>query len=317
MSCKTTLAVLLLVFAAVRCAPAAGGAASPWRESVRLEVARPSGQADYLAAFEGGALTWQARELRARCADGSTPLAAERVLVRPWVEVIRCSGSGRELVGIGEDAAIRWRRGLDVESGKYRLERALIGVAAGALALSDLEVLAPEDGKVIFAGPRNEIPSEKRAVPRFTLTGPILFAAGGFYHFEVESSTLGTSGGLYRLEPRDDFSRSLTLPVEAALFGRYWRAEDFEIDDSGRFLAIAEQWSNRGPSGVRLTVYDLQERRVVAQHELGKGEYCQEPQVVLGPGGELLFTYWNVSQGKQILLSYTYQPSPAGAPPRE
>lgn len=294
------------------CGVAAEPPAAPWTESRRLEVARPSGQADFLLSFESGRFTWEARPPLFRCLDGSAPTVAKTWRVGPQVEELRCApeGGGLHLAGGAGKAENEplWRVPLELSSGPYRFTRRVVGDSRSGIVLSDLEVIMPATGKILVLGPRDEIASEGRSVPRYNVVGATLFAADAFYRFEAESTVLGTEGGLFRLRLPPGPVREDLLPVDAGLFGRYWRAEDFEIDPSGRFLAIAEQWSARGPAAVRFTVLDLQKRRIVSQAEFGKGEYCQEPRLELGPGGELGFTYWNVSRGQQLVVEHQLLP---------
>lgn len=245
------------------------------------------------------------------CGAAGAPVRRTTWVREPRVEEIQCSGEAggeRFLVGFGPAGEERWRRRLSFASGAHRIAEWVTGAGAGALVLSDLAVLSPASGEVLFPAPAHPIRGEERAVPTYALQGRALYLSeGAFLIFDAEVTLAKHRGGLYRLDPRSG-RRDLLLPVTAPLLGGAWQVEDMALDPDRRHLYLAQRLARRGPGAVSFTVFDLAERRVLCLDVAAEGRWVREPKLVLGDDGSVGLSF--LDEGARTAELRVYRRNP-------
>jgi hypothetical protein len=231
------------------------------------------------------------------CPDGGT---ARAVLAVPRVDLWRCRDGRSLLAGIGANAAPRWVRPLERRSGQFRLTENLIGANPHMLLLGSLEGWSPLDGTTRHVAPIKEIRGEQRSVPRYRFSYPGVYRANttDFFAYDPE----GEEAGLLRVVPGSD-RRERLAPVERERFAPI-HVFDLQLDATGRYLLIAEEWAFRGPHWVRFAVFDIASRRRVFEERHGADGISREPHIVVGPDGHVAFAYRDDTRLSHVVVHY-------------
>lgn len=235
------------------------------------------------------------------------------LLVKPRVEEIQCVVGGNEyllLLGFDELGKERWRRKLEFLSGQHRIKEVVIGSDASALILSDLEVLAPEDGKVLFSAPVHLVEGN-RSTPNYQFNRRAVFVASEqkFIIFDADVTLVRRRGGLFRLDPKKGV-KELVLPALTTPLGGLWGVQDMALDMGGRHLFLALRRDGRAGGGTALVLFDLAEKRILYRDNFSNGD---SPRLTLGLGGLVFFTY--IDRKSQEIVAVHYRATRiAGSP---
>lgn len=225
-------------------------------------------------------------------------------LSAPRVDEVACGGKGF-LLGLDGSGRITWRRPLGFRSGSYTFDEIVVGAARDGVVLNNLTVLAPGNGKVLFAPPTHPVDKEARPVPDFDLAESTIFLPDrrAFVTFEADVSLLERSGGVYLLDPRTG-KRDELLPVSTSLLGGYWRVEAMALDAGRRHLLLGHRFSFRGPGGVSFVVFDLAERRTVYEERFIEDHYGGELAFAVDGRGTIGFSFADLTEGRRRLVQY-------------
>ncbi|MEO6195811.1 MAG: hypothetical protein ABIS20_22555 [Thermoanaerobaculia bacterium] len=244
-------------------------------------------------------------------------------MLAPRVDEVRCrqevpGGSPRLdkfLVGVDAAGKTVWSRRLGFKSGEYTFDESVIGASIEGLVLSDLGVLSPRTGQVLFPPPAHPVPGAPRSAPDYDFASRALFVAADrtFLVFDAEVTLTRRTGGLYRLETATG-RRELLLPVAATLLGGSWRIEDIAASPDPQRILLAQRKEARGPGGVSFAVFDLASRRVIFEETFHADHFCKDPRVLVGSEGKIGFAFRDETAGQAVLVSYRWNPArhPAG-----
>lgn len=232
-------------------------------------------------------------------------------LLAPRVDERLCSREGTPteiaLIGFAGDGKKLWERQTVFRSGTHQIDQRLIGASADGLVLRSLEVWSPRTGETIIPAATRAIPAESRAVPLYAYTGAALHHPGRrtVYVFEANVTLTTRQGGLYEINPSNG-TKTLVHPVVTTLLRGFDLIEAMAVATDGRYLALAQRLSYRGPTDVSFAILDLSTNRLVFHEPFCQRtqETCAEPQVVVGPKGTLGFSYANMNRRERQLLLY-------------
>lgn len=222
-----------------------------------------------------------------------------------------CSGEGTPteiaLIGIDSDGRKSWERQTAFQSGTHRIDQRLIGASTDGLVLSSLEVWSPKTGETIIPAATRAILSESRAVPLHTYWGAALYhpVRKRFYVFEANVTLTARQGGLFEINPSNG-TKTLVHRVVTTLLGGFDRIEAIALRPDGRFLALAQRLSWRGPTDVSFAILDLSTNRLVFHERFchHTNDICADPHVVIGTMGAIGFSYANMNRREHQLLLY-------------
>jgi hypothetical protein len=232
-------------------------------------------------------------------------------LLAPRVDERLCSRPGTPseitIVGVDRSGKKTWERDAKFPSGTHRLDQRLIGASADGLVMSSLEVWSAQTGETLIPAVTRTIPSEVRAVPVHAYTGGAVFHAGRrvVYVFDADVTLTKRQGGLYEINPASN-GKKLVHPVVTTKLSGFDRIEALAVTPDGRYLALAQRLSRRGPSDVSFAVLDLTTERLAfhERHCQSSQEVCAEPLVVIGPQGAVGFSYANLNRREHYLIFY-------------
>jgi hypothetical protein len=232
------------------------------------------------------------------------PASAQAILAIPRVDQWRCADGAGFLAGLSDDGRIRWKRPLTFVSGTRRINQRVLGISETKLVLSSLEIWSPLTGETVFPAPVREISSEKRKIPiyQFNYAAAHRSGHGDFFVFDPEGSHFEGKGGLYRLPPPGTAPTRLMAP-DHHLFSPIYVVE-LQLDATGRYLLVGEEWRNRGPRWVRFAIYDLDSDGRIFEERHGEGNLCHEPRITVGPDGQVAFSYRNESKTEKVIVHY-------------
>lgn len=103
--------------------------------------------------------------------------------------------------------------------------------------------------------------------------------------------------------------KNLIHRIATTRLGGFDRIEEIAATPDGRYLALAQRLSYRGPTDVSFAILDLMTHRV-AFHERfcqSKQEPCADPHVIVGPKGAIGFSYANLNRREHQLLLYEFK----------
>jgi hypothetical protein len=255
---------------------------------------------------------------RSRDCDDGVEYQRLTWMLEPRVDEVRCrkeipGGNPRlDKLLVGFDAAgkVVWSRRLGFKSGEYTFDESLIGAGPQGLVLSDLTVLSPRTGQVLFPPPAHPVPGEPRTAPDYDFASRALFVVANktFLVFDADVTLTRRTGGLYRLEPATG-RKELLLPVTATLLGGSWRIEDIAVGPDPQRILLAQRKEARGPGGVSFSIFDLASRRVIFEEVFHADHFCKDPRVLVGPGGKIGFAFRDETMGRAVLVSYQWNPA--------
>lgn len=245
-----------------------------------------------------------------RLAAGQALYPRQTRMLGPRVDERRCprpGGAGTEavLMGLDPGGQVSWQRPLVFRSGKRQIDQWLIGATPDGLVLSSLEVWSPLTGETVVPAPTHPVEPEGRPVPDHELTGTAIYHPGRreILAFTADVTLTRRRGGLYRIDQASG-ERELLHPVTATLAGSYERVEAMALDPAGRLLLLARRSSVRGASSVSFAVFDLDSRRYLFQERHGTGHTCSEPRTLVGPNGQVVFSYRDANDRQFVVVRY-------------
>jgi len=259
-----------------------------------------------------GGLRWDDSPLDATpaCPPGTPPAQRERLMLSPAVDRLRCAGGkGAKasvlLLGIDGAGKAMWQRPLGFVSGRFTIDERVLGASRDGLVLSNLAVIAPDSGQTLRPAPTHLVDREPRPVPDHDLTGAALYLPDlkAFLWFSADVTLLERKGGLFLIDVASGH-KDLVLPVSATLAGGYWRVEEMAREPGARHVLLAQRFAIRGPGGVAIVLFDAERREVAYEERFGEGSSCEDPQVVLGPGGLFGLAYLDATAGERVLVRY-------------
>lgn len=232
-------------------------------------------------------------------------------LFAPRVDERLCRGERTPteiaLVGVDRDGQKLWERQTVFQSATHRIDQRLIGASAVGLVLSSLEVWSPKTGETIMPAATRAIPSESRAVPLHAYTGAALYhpSRKTVYVFEANVTLTARQGGLFEINPSTGM-KTLIHPVVSTPLKGFDRIEAMAVTPDGRYLALAQRLSYRGPTEVSLTILDLSNNRLVFHERFchRTNDTCADPHVVAGPKGAIGFSFADMNRREHQLLLY-------------
>jgi len=247
------------------------------------------------------------------CSEGLAEVARVTLILNPRVDLVHCKKdknsktSKSYLAGINEIGKLIWQRSLGYISGVFTIYERVIGATSEAIVLSDLAVIEPRTGNIIFQVPTHSIGQERRSVPDHDLTGSAVYLAErhGFLWFFADVTLVERNGGIYFIDAETG-RKELFSPVSTSLLGGYWRVEEMERVHDSRYVLLAQQFAIRGPGAVSLAILDLEQHKIVYEDRFGKN--CSNPQVVSGSDGNFGFSYIDHAEGKRVLVHYRIKP---------
>ena len=146
-----------------------------------------------------------------------------------------------------------------------------------------------------------DIPSERRGVPKFLFDSAAYRASSSdYFSYGSSGSSFDDKGGLYRINVASGAWERL-MSKSSLLLGPI-PILDIQIDTSGRYLLLGEQWYFRGTNWVRFAVFDLDKRRRVFEEKHGQGTWSSEPRIVVDKDGHVAFSY--LSNSEHVLVHY-------------
>jgi hypothetical protein len=234
------------------------------------------------------------------------PVVLRAVLARPRVDIWRCGNGSAFLAGGSETAAHRWIRELVYPSGQYRIAQRVLGANTVGLVLSTLDIWSADTGKTRIEAPVNYFPAEQRAVPKFSFVyaGAYHALTGDYFVYDPRGVRFDEKGGVYRVHATKNTWERL-MPVASKLLAQV-DVLDIQIDASGHYLLLGEDWQYRGHNWVRFAVFDLDKRRRVFEERHGEGTFSSEPRIVVGADGHIAFSYR--IQRENVLVRYRIKP---------
>jgi len=246
-----------------------------------------------------------------RNANGYPLYPRQTKLFAPRVDERLCNRAGMPaeiaLIGFDDDGKKSWERPTAFQSGSHRIDLRLIGASTDGLVLSSLEVWSPKSGATIVPAATRAIPSESRAVPLHSYWGAALYhpARKTFYVFDATVTLTTRQGGLYEINPSSGM-KILVHRVVTTLLSGYDRIEEMALTPDGRYLALAQRLSWRGPTDVSLAILDLSTNRLVFHERFCKSsnDICSDPRVIVGVNGALAFSYANMNRREHLLIMY-------------
>jgi hypothetical protein len=262
----------------------------------------------------GGQLRWEKLlpAASSSCANGITEVERITLMLSPRVDRARCPRDGNLrstkefLVGVNEQGKTIWQRQLGFISGTFTVEETVIGASPDGIVLNNLTVIAPSSGDIVTQAPTHRVGREQRPMPDYDLTGSALYLADrqGLLWFSADVTLIERKGGLYLIDAATG-QKDLLAPVSTTLLGGYWRIEQMATaQQDDRHIFLAQRFAIRGPGGVSLAVFDLEQRKIVYEDRFGEGHFCSEPQIVSGSGNSFGFAYIDKTIGKRILIHY-------------
>ena len=242
-----------------------------------------------------------------------TTAARRRIpkMLKPRVDEVLCPSNipkqspERKLLGFDEQGNEVWKRKLIFNTGNNLIDLYVLGATPEGIVLSNLEVWSPWTGQTIVpAITRQATPAT--AIPVYSLAYSAIYhpQLKEFYVFDADVTLVRRKGGLWRIRTSTG-EKDLFHPVKiTSLLGSFDRVVRMALSADGRYLFLAQEESNRGPTEVSLLVLDLRNKKTVFEERFcTKGNtVCRDPQVITGADGHIGFAY--DMAGQYVLVHY-------------